>query len=121
MTLSENKYELQDVAEPNLFRDMFPYTDLPKVIFDGQTVAMSPADDIWITDTTFRDGQQARPPYTVKQIVELYSLLHKLDGGSGMVRASEFFLYSKKDRQAVEKCLELNYDFPRVTGWILAR
>lgn len=121
MTQSENKYELQDVAEPNLFRDMFPYTELPKVVFDGQTAAMAPADDIWITDTTFRDGQQARPPYTIEQIVELYSLLHKLDGGSGMIRASEFFLYSKKDRQAVEKCLELNYDFPQVTGWILAR
>ena len=34
-------------------------------------------DEIWITDTTFRDGQQARAPYTVDQIVTLYlSLIH---------------------------------------------
>ena len=31
--------------------------------------------DIVITDTTFRDGQQARPPYTVDQMVHIYDLL----------------------------------------------
>ena len=118
---SQTKFELQDVEEPNLLREMFPYSKLPRVVFDGQSVPEAPADDIWITDTTFRDGQQARPPYTVQQIVDLYKLLNKLDGGSGLIRASEFFLYSRKDRQAVEKCLELGLDYPRITGWILAR
>ena len=112
---------LQDVAEPSLFREMFPYSELPRVVFDGGTVPMAPAEDVWITDTTFRDGQQARPPYTVRQIVDLYKLLGRLDGGSGLIRASEFFLYSDRDRQAVEKCLELGLEYPRVTGWILAR
>ena len=112
---------LQDVPEPNLFREMFPYTELPRVLFDGQDVPMAPAEEIWITDTTFRDGQQARLPYTVEQIVELYKLESKLDGGSGLIRASEFFLYSRKDRQAVEKHVELGLEYPQVTGWILAR
>ena len=121
MTQSQTTFELQDIAEPNLFREMFPYSELPRVVFDGRAVPENPADEIWITDTTFRDGQQARPPYTVEQIVDLYTLLSRLDGGSGLIRASEFFLYSRKDRQAVEKCLELGFDYPRVTGWILAR
>ena len=32
----------------------------------------------------------------------------------------EFFLYSKKDRDAVYKCLERGYRFPEVTSWIRA-
>jgi len=112
---------VQDVAEPNLFRHMYPYRELPRVCFDGESPAMAPAEEIWVTDTTFRDGQQARPPYTVEQIVELYRLEQKLDGGAGLIRASEFFLYSRRDREAVEKCLELGYEFPKVTGWVLAR
>ncbi len=113
-------FPLQDVDEPILFREQFPYTEIPKLLFDGETPELNPASDIFITDTTFRDGQQARPPYTVKQIVDIYKMLHRLGGPNGVVRQSEFFLYSKKDKESVEKCLELNYDFPEVTGWIRA-
>ena len=121
MAKDGRKFELQDVDEPELFRDVFPYTELPRVVFDGQDVPAVPAEAIWITDTSFRDGQQARPPYTIEQIVDLYGLISKLDGGTGLLRASEFFLYSRKDRDAVEKCLELGLKYPEVTGWILAR
>ena len=41
-------------------------------------------------------------------------------GPEGRIRASEFFLYSKKDRDAVEKCMERGYEFPEVTSWIRA-
>jgi len=116
----QQRYTLQDVQEPNLYRDIFPYTELPRLPFDGQGVPMSPAPQVWITDTTFRDGQQARPPYTVEQIVDLFTLLHRLDGGSGLIRTSEFFLYSPRDREAVAKCRELGFDYPRITGWIRA-
>ena len=75
---------------------------------------------MFITDTTFRDGQQARPPYTVKQIARIYDLLHKLGGKSGLIQASEFFMYSPKDRKAIEVCRARGYRFPRVTGWIRA-
>ena len=37
-----------------------------------------------------------------------------------MIRQSEFFLYSKKDRDAVYKCMERGYKFPEVTSWIRA-
>ena len=120
MNQDKAKFELQDVPEPNLYRNMFSYTELPLVLFDGQAVEMHPAADMWITDTTFRDGQQARPPYTVQQIVDLYELESRLDNGTGIIRQSEFFLYSNKDRQAVDRCRELGRRFPEVTGWIRA-
>ena len=45
----------------------------------------------------------------------------RLYGGSqGKIRQSEFFLYSKKDRDAVYKCMERGYKFPEVTSWIRA-
>ena len=76
--------------------------------------------DIHITDTTFRDGQQSRPPYTVEEILKLFELIHKLGGPNGVIRQTEFFLYSVNDRKVVEKCLEKGYKFPEITGWIRA-
>ena len=57
-----------DSDEPDLMRDVFPYDEVPRIDFDHKLLPIDPAEDIFITDTTFRDGQQARPPYTVKQI-----------------------------------------------------
>lgn len=119
--LRENRdFPLQNIAEPNLIRDQFPYSEPPRVIFDGYDVPLAPAGDIFITDTTFRDGQQARPPYSVAQVVDIYDMLHRLGGTRGVVRQCEFFLYTDKDRDAVQGCLERGYRFPEVTGWIRA-
>jgi len=114
------KFPLLEVKRPELFRDIFPYKSVPRIKFDGVLVPINLPEKIWITDTTFRDGQQARPPYTVKQIVDLFDLMHKLDGNTGLIRASEFFLYSSKDKEAVTQCLERGYRYPEVTGWIRA-
>jgi len=46
--------------------------------------------------------------------------LHQIDGGTGLIRQCEFFLYSKRDRKAVELCKERSYEFPEITGWIRA-
>lgn len=105
---------------PNLFRDQFPYDAPPRILFDGVEVPMHRPDDIFMTDTTFRDGQQARTPYTVEQIVDLFELLHRLSGPKGVIRQTEFFLYSEKDRQAVRACQEKGYEFPEITAWIRA-
>ena len=118
--LQEKTYELQDVAEPQLFRDVFEYSSVPKVIFNFRNVPMNPPSEIWITDTTFRDGQQSTSPFTVKQIVDLYKLMAKLGGKKGLIRQSEFFLYSEKDRKAAEACMSLGLKFPEVTSWIRA-
>ena len=111
---------LDNRVEPDLYRDVFPYTHVSRIEFDDTFLVPRPADPMFITDTTFRDGQQARPPYTVKQIARIYDLLHKLGGKSGLIQASEFFMYSPKDRKAIEVCRSRGYRFPRVTGWIRA-
>jgi len=116
----QEQYELADVLEPNLYREIFPYADVPRLLFDGHGVPMDPAEEFFITDTTFRDGQQSRPPYKVQHIVKIYEMLSRLGGPNGVIRASEFFLYTDRDKEAVEKCLELGYPYPEVTGWIRA-
>ena len=98
LQLEEHFYQLVDVDEPNTFRNLFPYEEIPKIAFNDRIVPHNMPDDIWITDTTFRDGQQSRAPYTTDQIVTIYDYLHKLGGPKGIIRQSEFFLYSKKDR-----------------------
>ena len=88
----EYKFELQDVKEPNLLRETFSYSDIPKIAFNNTVVPMNPPEHIWMTDTTFRDGQQAFPPFTVDQISHLFDLMHRLGG----------------------------YEFPQITSWIRA-
>ena len=111
---------VREVTEPNLLREIFPYDAVPKIEFDNLIETPDPAPEFLITDTTFRDGQQARPPYSVEQIVALFSMLHRLGGPNGIIRQTEFFLYSDVDREAVRRCLALGYEFPEVTGWIRA-
>ena len=101
LEIEEHMYILDDVKKPNVFRNMFPYSEIPRIPFNDRIVPHNMPGEIWITDTTFRDGQQSRAPYTTEQIVKIYDYLHKLGGPAGMIRASEFFLYSKKDRDAV--------------------
>lgn len=109
-----------DTLRPNLFKDVFPYEELPKIKFNNIQLPMEISEDIWITDTTFRDGQQSMSAMTVEQMVRIYDYLHELDNGSGIIRQTEFFLYSQKDREAVEKCMARGYDYPQITSWIRA-
>lgn len=120
LSIEEHMYILDDVKKPNVFRNMFPYSEVPKIPFNDRIVPHDMPKDIWITDTTFRDGQQSRAPYSTEQIVTIFDFLHRLGGPNGMIKASEFFLYSKKDRDAVYKCMERGYQFPEVTSWIRA-
>ncbi len=120
LQLEEHIYHLADVESPNVFRHMFPYDEVPKIAFNDRIVPHNMPEEIWITDTTFRDGQQSRTPYTTEQIVTMYDYFHRLGGPKGIIRQSEFFLYSKKDRDAVYKCMERGYRFPEVTSWIRA-
>lgn len=113
-------YNLQDVEEPQLYRDIFDYESIPKIIFNQRVVPTDMPEEIWITDTTFRDGQQSVSPFTVEQIVEIFKLLSRLGGEKGIIRQSEFFLYSENDRKAVEACQNLGLKFPEVTSWIRA-
>jgi isopropylmalate/homocitrate/citramalate synthase len=120
--LRENyyEYEVQDVPEANLFPEIFNFDEIPKIAFNQRLVPMRMPKDIWITDTTFRDGQQSRAPFTSEQIATLYDLLHELGGPNGLIRQCEFFVYSQQDRQALELCRDRGYRFPEITTWIRA-
>ncbi len=107
--------------KPNLYRDIFSYEDVPYINFDNKIPKLNIPEKIRITDTTFRDGQQSRAPYTVKQIVDLYTMLHRLGGPQGIISFSEFFLYSHRDREAVRRCLDKGFKYPEITGWIRAK
>ena len=90
MSDTTKSYPLVDTTEPNLIEETFDYGLPPLIRFDGpiveyidgNPVEFDPQDlktrDFFVTDTTFRDGQQARPPYTVEQMVHIYDLLAKL-------------------------------------------
>jgi len=125
-------HPLIDRTEPNLVEEVFPY-DLPPLIqFEGPVVEVIDGHavefdlgavkdrPIYITDTTFRDGQQARPPYTTDQMVHIYDLLGRISGPNGVVRQTEFFLYTKNDRETLDRCRALGHAYPECTGWIRA-
>ena len=113
-------FDLKNVSEPVLYRELFPYTSVPRVVFEDRLIQTNIPKDIWITDTTFRDGQQSRPPYTPKHIVDIFDFLHRMSGPNGVIRQTEFFLYSEKDREALRLCRERGYRYPEITGWIRA-
>lgn len=132
MSAPRKQHPLVDATEPNLLEDTFSY-DLPPFIrfdgpivehIDGEAVEFDPASvqdrDIVITDTTFRDGQQARPPYTIDQMVKIYDMLARLSGPNGVVRQTEFFLYTRNDRETLDRCRALGHRYPECTGWIRA-
>jgi citrate (Re)-synthase len=126
------EYPLRDIAEPNLLKELFPYSLPPLIRFEapikeiiaGKEVEFDPrsviARDIHITDTTFRDGQQSRPPYKKEQMVHIFKLLSKLGGPNGIVRQIEYFLYTINDRETIDACRSLNLRYPEITGWIRA-
>ncbi|MDR2443224.1 MAG: histone-lysine N-methyltransferase [Deltaproteobacteria bacterium] len=119
-SLNQRLFKMIEPGQPQLFREMFPYIDIPRIGFETTGSGLSPAENPVITDTTFRDGQQARPPYTVEQIVALFRFLSRLSGPTGVIRKSEFFLFNAKDRQALDACRDLGLDFPIITSWIRA-
>lgn len=117
---TSSKYVLDDVKEANLYRDVFSYDEVPKIAFNHRRVPISMPEEIWITDTSFRDGQQSVNPYTAEQIADLYEMMSRLGGPYGRIRQTEFFVYSEKDRKAVELCKQKNLRFPEITTWIRA-
>ncbi|MHC4404960.1 MAG: 2-isopropylmalate synthase [Planctomycetota bacterium] len=132
MSDTPKSHPLVDATEPNLLEETFDYGLPPLIRFDGpivehvdgKPVEFDPKSvqsrDVVITDTTFRDGQQARPPYTVEQMVHIYDLLSKLGGPNGVIRQTEFFLYTRNDRETLDRCRELGHKYPECTGWIRA-
>jgi isopropylmalate/homocitrate/citramalate synthase len=132
MGKARKKHSLVNVNKPNLQEQIFPYNLPPLIRFeapvleqiDGKNMEFDLAAvkdrNILISDTTFRDGQQARPPYTIDQMVHIYDLLSRLSGPNGVIRQTEFFLYTINDRETLQRCQALGHKYPECTGWIRA-
>ncbi|BDR92331.1 HMGL-related enzyme [Vulcanisaeta souniana JCM 11219] len=94
----------------------------PRLITDGVNIDPDPPGRLFITDTTFRDGQQAfYVYYSIDNATRLFRLLSDLDNGSGRITRSEFFLYTDRDRRLVRAVRGLDLEWPRVIGWGRAR
>lgn len=137
-TTREVKADVSQLAnigegQPDLMERIFPHTRVPQFTFQGKITEMidgKPVEfdfdarkkaPLKISDTTFRDGQQARPPYTVHQIEDIYRLLGRLSGPQQVINDTEFFLYSDHDIEALEICLEVfksHPNYPQPTCWI---
>ncbi|MBN2139184.1 MAG: hypothetical protein JW720_15365 [Sedimentisphaerales bacterium] len=132
MNKKTKRHKLVDARQPNLVEDVYVHSLPPLIRFDGPAVEYIDGEavefdfgavkdrPIVITDTTFRDGQQARPPYTIDQMVHIYDLLSRLSGPQGVIRQTEFFLYTKNDRETLDRCRALGHKYPECTGWIRA-
>ena len=115
------KYSLQDVAEPNLYRDIYDYETVPKIPFNHRRVPMNMPEEIWITDTSLRDGQQSVEPYTVDQIVDLYKLMHA-PGRPLWHHPPDGILHLQPRRTARpwNSARISGLRFPEITSWIRA-
>ena len=132
MNRATKRHPLVDAKKPNLLEDTYPYSLPPLIRFEGPVVENIDGKavefdfeavkdrNILISDTTFRDGQQARPPYTIDQMVHIYDLLRRLSGPNGVISQTEFFLYTKNNHETLDKCRSLGHKYPECTGWIRA-
>ena len=49
-------FDLKDVQEPELYKDILPYNDIPEMSLDDQSVPKDLTKEIFLTDRTFREG-----------------------------------------------------------------
>jgi isopropylmalate/homocitrate/citramalate synthase len=85
------------------------YDDLPKIKFPrGQ--------DIFISDSTIRDGSQM-PGVVMSKThkLQIFEYLHQIG-----IEKLETFLFNQRDKEAVRTMLNKGYEFPEVTGWARA-
>lgn len=106
---------LDDVREVDPREPSWPYP--PGIGFDGFVVDPDLPSELYITDTTFRDGQQSFRALHVDEAVKIFEGLVRLDNGSGRILRSEFFLYTSRDRELVRAVRGLGHSYPKVIGW----
>jgi hypothetical protein len=105
------------VYQPNLYKEIFPYSEVSKIVFRPSTVLHGPRRKLsYGYDLATR--QQSRPPYTAEQIASKFQLLSIQGGPNGVHPSIGIFSLHKKDKDAVEKCMALNQLYPEITSWI---
>lgn len=104
-----------------LFKDIFPFNDVPRIIInDSINRKFFHLNEIFLTDTTLRDGQQGWRNFTIDEGIRIFLSLVELNGGSNAIASSEFFLYTEKDRKLVKELRDYDFKYPKIIGWIRA-
>ncbi len=106
--------QINNTRAPNRHRGVYPEGEAPRLAAGPAGVRLR------ITDTTFRDGQQAGEPFTLAAALGLHRVLAALDAGSGRIAQTELFLYADRDRALLEAIRETGARFPEPTAWIRA-
>lgn len=85
------------------------YDDLPKIKFPrGQ--------DVFISDSTIRDGSQMPGVVMSKNHkLQIFEYLHQIG-----IEKLETFVFNHRDKEAARSMLNKGYEFPEVTGWARA-
>jgi isopropylmalate/homocitrate/citramalate synthase len=111
---------IPDPAEPEYFLDSFPRDAFPAYIWTERPATL-PAN-VWMTETTHRDGQQGGLPLTTEQSLKIYDILCRFTASSGAIRQAEFFAYRPSDRAALEGALNRYHAGAPIepTTWIRA-
>lgn len=107
--------QINDPTTPDRLRHLYPEGGAPRVPVPGR-----PDVRLRITDTTFRDGQQAGEPFGLDAALGLHRVLADLDAGSGRIAQTELFLYGERDRALLEAIRETGARWPEPTAWIRA-
>jgi 2-phosphinomethylmalic acid synthase len=98
--------EIPDVEAPELFLDDFPEEGVPRIRLSPEARARLPKE-VWVTETTHRDGQQGGVPFSTEDAVRAYELLDRVSGPGRAIRQAEFFVYASSDREAFSRCRDL--------------
>jgi hypothetical protein len=90
------RFKLLDVDEPNLQNEVFPYDEVSRFDFDHRIFPIQPAEEILITDTTFRERTEGHGRHIqFSQIVGSIRMMSQLGKEEkGIIRQTEFFLLS---------------------------
>jgi len=106
---------------PDYLETQFPRDDFPRYACTTGRPRNLPVD-VWVTETTHRDGQQGGLPLTTEQSLRIYDAMCAFTRDSGALRQAEFFVYRDADRRALEGALERWHGGAPVepTTWIRA-
>ncbi|MER8224382.1 pyruvate carboxyltransferase [Streptomyces sp. NPDC094143] len=114
---------IHNPEEPEYFPEVFPRDAFPRHTWDDGMRPLTLPQEVWLSETTHRDGQQGGLPLSLATSRAIYDILCEITGESTAIRHAEFFPYRDSDRNALIYALERHRDGAPIepTTWIRAR
>ncbi|MCX4881496.1 MULTISPECIES: pyruvate carboxyltransferase [unclassified Streptomyces] len=114
---------IHNPEEPEYFPEVFPRDAFPRYTWDDGMRPLTLPHEVWLSETTHRDGQQGGLPLSLDTSRQIYDILCEITGESTAIRHAEFFPYRDSDRNALIYALERHRDGAPIepTTWIRAR